>query len=195
LTRPGRGDRRELVVGQRVWRGRIPSLDEIAALVAPLGSGPAVVKDFVKSRKHEWDTACYISELADPPAVHRVIRRFVELQDDVLAGGIVVRAFEPFATTGEQAGEARVWWLHGQPVLVGAHPDTPDRRPHPDLAAIAPLVARLGCPFVSTDIALRTDGAWRLVEVGDGQVSDQPSGSDPATLAAALVHAEDGEHR
>jgi hypothetical protein len=38
--------------------GRPPSVDELAALVAPLRRGPAVVKDFVKSRKHEWDEAC-----------------------------------------------------------------------------------------------------------------------------------------
>lgn len=80
-----------------------------------------------------------------------------------------------------------MWWLHGRPLSVDAHPDTPDRRPHPDLTAIAPLVARLGCGFVSTDVALRTDGVWRVVEVGDGQVSDQPRGSDPGRLVTALV--------
>jgi hypothetical protein len=186
------------VTPRSVWMparpGRIPSVDEVAALVAPLGRGPAgvqdaVVKDFVKSRKHEWDEACYVPDLADVPAVYRVVRRFVELQDDALAGGIVVRAFEPFVTSGPDAGEARVWWLDGEPVVTGPHPDTPDRLPRPDLTRIRPLVARLGCRFVTTDVALRTDGAWRVVEVGDGQVSDLPRTLDPGVLAGALLAA------
>ncbi len=181
------------VTPRSVWTpaepGRVPSVDEVAALVAPLGRGPAVVKDFVKSRKHEWDEACYVPDLADVAAAHRVVERFVQLQDDALAGGIVVRAFEPFLTTGPDAGEARVWWLDGQPVVTGPHPDTPDRRPCPDLTRIQPLVARLGCRLVTTDVARRTDGAWRVVEVGDGQASDLPRTLDPAVLAAALLAA------
>lgn len=83
--------------------------------------------------------------------------------------------------------EARVWWVGGRPVLVGAHPDTPETAPSPDLTRVEPLVRRLGCLFVTTDLALRTDGAWRVVEVGDGQVSDLPEGTDPAELVAALT--------
>ncbi|MGX6602300.1 hypothetical protein ACWKSP_09230 [Micromonosporaceae bacterium Da 78-11] len=42
----------EQVTPSSVW-STDPRAD-LAALVAPLGAGPAVVKDFVKSRKHEW---------------------------------------------------------------------------------------------------------------------------------------------
>ncbi|MFD0528379.1 ATP-grasp domain-containing protein [Kitasatospora arboriphila] len=46
----------------------------------------------------------------------------------------------------------------------------------------------LGCRFVTTDLARRADGAgWRVVEVGDGQVSDLPRGADAASLYAALL--------
>jgi hypothetical protein len=48
------------------WRaGRTPDVDTVRALVAPLGDGPAVVKDYVKARKHEWATACFVPDLAD----------------------------------------------------------------------------------------------------------------------------------
>jgi hypothetical protein len=178
------------VTPRSVWcpaePGHLPSTEDIAKLVAPLGAGPGIVKDFVKSRKHEWDEACYVPDLADTPAVHRVVRRFVDLQGIDLAGGVVVRAFEPFVTTGPDAGEARVWWLDGEPVLAGAHPDTPDRVPTPDLTAVRSPVRALGCRFVTTDFARRADGTWRVVEVGDGQVSDRPSTVDPALLVAGL---------
>lgn len=187
---PGWYDTLAAVTPDSVWTpwtpGGPPTVAQVAELTAPLGGGPAVVKDFVKSRKHEWDTACFIPDLADIEHAHRVVARMVELQEDSLQGGIVVRRFERFERRGGRAVEARVWWVHGEPVAVGAHPDTPDLAADPDLSAIAPLVARFGHPFATTDVALRDDGAWRVVELGDGQVSDLPSGLDPATVLGAL---------
>ena len=77
--------------------------------------------------------------------------------------------------------EVRTWWVNGGCLLVGPHPDTPDDCPPAelDLAAVAPLVAALGLPFVTVDLALRADGAWRVIELGDGQVSDRPPPSSP----------------
>ncbi len=172
--------------------GQVPETGALAAAAAQLGgSGAAIVKDYVKSRKHEWDEACYVPELGDLPALRRVVARFVELQDDFLAGGVVLRRFEDFARTADgRAAEARVWWLDGEPVLVGPHPDTPGLAPEPDLTGVRPLVRALGCRFVTTDLALRADGAgWRVVEVGDGQVSDLPVGADAAALLGSLLAA------
>ena len=44
----------------------------------------------------------------------------------------------------------------------------------------------LGLPFVTVDLVKRSDGAWRVVELGDGQVSDWPASRDPGDLVAAL---------
>ncbi|WP_342673459.1 ATP-grasp domain-containing protein [Streptomyces sp. ICBB 8177] len=51
---------------------------------------------------------------------------------------------------------------------------------------MAPLVDALGCRFVTTDLALRSDAVWRLVEVGDGQVSDLPAATDQLRLLEPL---------
>lgn len=83
--------------------------------------------------------------------------------------------------------EVRTWWIGGRCSLVTPHPDTPDELPTGlDLLEIEPLVATLALPFVTVDLVRRTDGAWRIVELGDGQVSDWPSSHDPADLMAAL---------
>ncbi|QWF83480.1 ATP-grasp domain-containing protein [Amycolatopsis sp. CA-230715] len=156
---------------------------ELPALTVPFG-GKGIVKDYVKSRKHEWHEACYVPDLADTARLTAVARRMVELQGDFLAGGVVVRAYEPF--TGP---EARVWWLDGEPVFTGAHPDTPDEFAEPDLTGVRAAVAALGCRFVTTDLAARADGVWRVVEVGDGQVSDLPASADPGALVEALLAA------
>ncbi|MCX5206959.1 ATP-grasp domain-containing protein [Streptomyces sp. NBC_00237] len=169
-----------------VWRecppGGPPRGAGLDALVRPLRDGPAVVKDFVKSRKHEWHEACFVPELRDTAALSAVVDRFFALQEDSLAGGLVVREFEHFVP----GGEARVWWVDGEAVLVTAHPDSPEDAPEPDLAAVRPAVRALGCRWVTTDLALRGDGEWRVVEVGDGQVSGLPEGADARVLFEAL---------
>lgn len=171
--------------------GRVPDPDALAGLAAPLGGGPGIVKDFVKSAKHAWETACYIPDLTDTAHLHRVVTAFVAEQDRYLAGGIVLRSFEAFGTDARRAAEARVWWLDGEPLLVGAHPDTPDEHPAPPLDRVAERVARLGARFVTTDLALRADKVWRVVEVGDGQVSGLPAGLGPEVIIEALLDAPD----
>ncbi|MCX4803611.1 ATP-grasp domain-containing protein [Streptomyces sp. NBC_01214] len=172
--------------------GAVPDSEGLAALVAGLPPGAGVVKDYVKSRKHEWDEACYVPDLADRAALHRVVARFVELQGEFLAGGVVVRAFEQFVTPEATAAEVRVWWRDGVPRLVTAHPDSPvSEVPEPALeSALEPVraaVEALGCPFVTTDLALRADGVWRVVEVGDGQVSDLHREADQAAFVRLLT--------
>lgn len=160
-----------------------PTADELTGLAAPLGPGPGIVKDFVKSRKHEWHEACYVPELADGERLASVVGRFVELQGTYLSGGLVLRSFEPFVA----GGEARVWWVDGEAVLVTAHPDTPGSAPVPEPASLREAVGRLGLRWVTTDVALRKDGVWRVVEVGDGQVSGLPAGAEAGALFAALA--------
>ncbi|HTJ71870.1 MAG TPA: ATP-grasp domain-containing protein [Actinospica sp.] len=159
---------------------------DVAALVSGLRPGAGIVKDYVKSRKHEWDEACFIPDLADAAAVNRIVGRFLELQGDSLAGGVVLREFESFV-----AAEVRVWWIDGEARLLTPHPDSvqPLLGPDPDLGDVAAAVRRLGCRFVTTDLALRNDGAWRVVEVGDGQVSDLPASIEPGELLGLLIGA------
>ena len=167
--------------------GERPSRADVTPLAATLGTGAAVVKDFVKSRKHEWLAACFIPDITDLEHATAVVARMVELQADTLNGGIVLRRFEDYQADNGRAMETRVWWIDGAPALVTPHPDSPGLCPEPDLRPITPLVAALGCPFVTTDLAQRVDGVWRVVEVGDGQVSDLPDGVDPAPLFVRLA--------
>jgi ATP-grasp domain, R2K clade family 3 len=175
-----------------VWRPTRPGENlaaaELALLAEPLPPGPGIVKDYVKSRKHEWDQACFIPDLADAAALARVVQRFLDLQEEFLAGGVVLRSFETFSRPESAAAEIRVWWLNGEPRLLTPHPDSPfEHALTPDLDHIRPAVQRLGCRFVTTDVALRSDGASRVVEVGDGQVSDLHPSTPRNEFAALLV--------
>jgi len=151
--------------------------DAFDAACAALGPGPAVLRDYSKSMKHYWHEACYLPDASDGERAWAVATRFLQLREDDFTGGFVLRAFESFAP-----GEVRTWWRGGRCVLVGPHPDNPHPdNPDPDGPAVpppsdvdflAPLVGSF--PFVTVDLARRTDGEWRVVELGDGQVSDRP---------------------
>jgi hypothetical protein len=172
------------------WSTGVPDAHELTNLASTLRPGPGIVKDYVKSRKHEWAEACYIPDLTDAPAVARIVRRFTELQAEFLTGGIVLREFEPFVTPQSAAAEVRIWWLDAKPRLLTPHPDSPHTQlPTPDFGKVEAAVQSLGCRFAITDMALRDDGVWRVIEVGDGQVSDPHPAINPGALANLLLEA------
>jgi hypothetical protein len=159
-------------------------LDRFTHACAELGPGPAVLRDYTKSMKHYLHEAAFIPDLADTATACTVASRFRELRDDDFTGGFVLRRFERFVSA-----EARTWWVNGSCRLIGPHPDTPHDDPPAelDLTDIAPLVAALRLPFVTVDLALRDDGEWRVIEVGDGQVSDRPTTISPDDLVSIIA--------
>ena len=76
------------------------SSTRIAEAARSFGDKPLIVKDYVKSRKHDWNTACFISNGQNVDEVERVCGRFIELQDENLVGGLVLREFVSFKSIG-----------------------------------------------------------------------------------------------
>jgi hypothetical protein len=149
-----------------------------------LGPGPAVLRDYVKSMKHYWREAAYIPDLADQAQAWQVAARFRELREDEFTGGFVLRRFEQFTSA-----EVRTWWLDGTCRLATPHPDTPSEPPPPglDLTPFAPLIQALAIPFLTADLALRADGTWRVIELGDGQVNDRPATTEASDFLRAIL--------
>ncbi len=110
--------------------------------------------------------------------------RFRQLREAEFTGGFVLRRFEQL--TG---AEVRTWWTGGTCRLITAHPDTPGELPPADvsLAPLAPLIGSLALPLVTADLARRTDGTWRLIKLGDGQVSDRPASTAPGPFLNAVL--------
>jgi hypothetical protein len=176
-----------------------PDWGILGQLLRPFGDQPVVVKDYVKSRKHEWENACYIPDASDQGAVERVVKRFLDLQGPDLEGGLVFRAFVRFVPIGvhSKSGmpltrEYRIFWLDGEPLALAPYWELPDddggddgQRPEPLL--FRAVAASIGSRFFTMDVAQRQDdGAWQIVELGDAQVAGLPERLDVGAFYTRL---------
>jgi hypothetical protein len=169
------------------------TLDRAIALARSFGPRPILVKDYVKSRKHEWADACFIPDASDAAAVGRVVRRFLDLTGDELQGGLVLREFLDLERVGTHARSAmplarewRVFWLDREPVLVAPYWPEVAGEP-PPVSTFAEAAARVQSRFFTMDLARRATGEWIIVELGDGQVAGLPDGADPAAFFRAVA--------
>jgi hypothetical protein len=169
-------------------------LDTIMALLEPFGDQPVIVKDYVKSRKHEWFEACYIPSATDRQAVDRVVTRFLELQGDDISEGLVFRTYVAFQPIGAhpQSGmpltrEHRLFFLDGALLADAPYWDAPlDERAELPIEHFKNVAARVPSRFFTMDVAQRLDGGWMIVELGDAQVAGLPERLDVAAFYAAL---------
>jgi len=147
-----------------------PDADLVAELRA-LDWGSYFVKDFVKSLKSGRGSV--VRDPADAPAVVSELREY----RGRIEGGICVRRVEEFMPETEQ----RYFVLRGVVYAGGAEP-VPD--------VVRACAERVRSPFFSVDVVRRRDGVLRVVEVGDGQVSDLVGWSASA-FASLWVSAPD----
>ena len=130
-----------------------PADADLTAELRALGWGAYFIKDFVKSLK--TGRGSVVRDPADAPAV------VAELREDrgQIEGGICVRRVEEFVPGSEQ----RYFVLQG----VGHSAEV-----GPVPRVVRQCAERIVSPFFSVDVARRSDGRLRVIEVGDGQVSD-----------------------
>jgi hypothetical protein len=112
------------------------------------------VKDYVKSLKTSIGSLIH-----DPMLIDRVVSELQSYRGDI-EGGVCVRRVEDFLPDTE----ARYFVIAGKPFAPGGGRAVPD--------IVSDCAARIPSPFFSVDVVRRRDGVLRVVEVGDGQVSD-----------------------
>jgi ATP-grasp domain, R2K clade family 3 len=174
-------------------RGEV-SMDEIMGVLRQFGSAPVVVKDFVKSRKHEWAEACFIPSASDRATVERVVRRFLDLQGDDLSEGLVFREFvefEPLAKHPKSGmpltKEFRLFFLDCQCVFWTPYWEGGDYAGlTPPMERFAAVADGVRSRFFTMDVAKRRDGDWLIVELGDAQVAGLPEHADVDGFYKAL---------
>lgn len=150
----------------------LPATADFESELRAIGWDAFFVKDYVKSLKTSVG-----SIVRDPAEIGNVVREMERVRGEI-EGGLCVRRVEPFVPETEQ----RYYVLDGRPFAD-------DYEPVP--ALVDQVAARIPSQFFSVDVARRVDGVLRVVEVGDGQVSDLV-GWSAATFAAIWAAARPG---
>lgn len=132
----------------------VGSADATPALLTRLGWDGVFIKDYVKSLK--TSVGSRITDPAMLPTVLDEMRRF----RGQIEGGLCLRRIEDFKADSE----IRYFVISGG--LYGPNPLAPIP------AMVRQVAERIPSPFFSIDVAERKDGVLRVVEIGDGQVSD-----------------------
>ena len=182
---------------QTIWLPLPDCLDEnkVASALKVFGDKPLILKDYVKSRKHEWHEACFIPSASDRAAVERVVARFTELQGADISGGLVFREFVKLRQIGAHAGsgmplsrEFRLFFYQGR-VLHASNYWAQDETggDTPPLAVFERIAARVGSAFFTMDVAQLESGAWIIIELGDGQVAGLPDETEAPQFYRALA--------
>ena len=180
-----------------VWLPTPDCLNEnnVRTALKTFGDKPILVKDYVKSRKHEWHEACFIPDAADAVAALRVVARFIELQGDDLVGGLVFREFVDLKIIGAHpqsamplAREFRLFFLNSRLLTFANYWTQGDYSGEaPPLAKFQDIAFGVRSRFFSMDVAQCENGEWIVVELGDGQVAGLPDQSMAPKFYRALA--------
>lgn len=142
--------------------------------------GSYIVKDYVKSRKHEWYDACFIKNIQDKNALEKVVGTFIDRQGSDFVGGVVLRKFEHLKQIGfhEQSGmplseEYRVFVYAGRVLAIEDYwTEKADvKLTNEEYKWVESIATRVKSNFVTVDLARKEDGSLIIMEFGDGQVS------------------------
>lgn len=126
---------------------------DFGASLARTGWNAYFVKDYVKCL-----TTSRGSVARNPAEVGEIVQ-LIEHYRGQIEGGVCVRELEDLLPETEE----RYFVLHGQ-----AH-----GREHTVPAIVQTIAGRIDSPFFSVDILMNRIGQPRLIELGDGQVSDR----------------------
>ena len=112
------------------------------------------IKDYVKSLKTSVGSLIH-----DANQISKVIAEMIHFRGEI-EGGICVRRVEPFVTNSE----VRYFVINGKAFSPELNTEIPK--------IVTDCAQRIPSKFFSIDIIKRKDGKLRVVEIGDGQVSD-----------------------
>ena len=176
-----------------------------------------IIKDAVKSLKHDWYKACFIPEHATGLEMAKIIGTFLEakLSHNDLKKPVVIRKFEDLVSVGKHAKsgmplshEYRTYVYKGKVLLQVpywevdypepklnldkeklAHPSYFGKEPDPKFIQmlIKEIGSKCGSQLYTIDTALKTNGWWTCIEIGDGQVSMLPDRANKDEFFKKLV--------
>lgn len=162
------------------------SLDRLLEKSKIFGTKSVILKDYVKSEKHDWETACFVSDVSDTNKLKQSITKLVELRGKYLNEGIVIREFVELndLTIHSKSGmplteEYRLFFYNKKLIgIYGYWEEGEYSLSKPDTKEFEEIAKRVESNFFSMDIARQKNGELIIIEVGDGQVAGLPDKTD-----------------
>ena len=162
------------------------SLEKLIEKSKIFGENAVIIKDYVKSEKHNWESACFVENASDEVKLGQSIKNLIELRDKYLNEGIVVREFVELndLAVHSKSGmplteEYRLFFFNKK--LVGIYDYWEEgeyRLSKPDTTEFEEIAYRVESNFFSMDIARRMNGEFIIIELGAGQVAGLPDKTD-----------------
>ena len=143
-----------------------------------------MIKDYVKSEKGT-DIPKFFDKQTSEEDFFYWLDVFKQYRGKLFTGGICIKEYVDLKKYGENTNEWRVFYLNGNVLSVSRNSG------QKDFAAEVPksLVEKyrnLPSPFYTVDYGELSDGSWKILEVGDGQVSGLSDNQDAQAFFRAI---------
>ena len=162
------------------------SVEKLIEKSKVFGQKSVILKDYVKSEKHDWESACFVKDASNVDRLKLTINNLIGLRGNFLNEGIVVREFIELndLTIHSKSGmplteEYRLFFC--QKKLVGIYDYWEEgeyKLSKPDTAEFEEIALQVQSNFFSMDIARQKNGELVIIELGDGQVAGLPDKTD-----------------
>jgi hypothetical protein len=158
------------------------SIDNLIEKSRVFGQSPVIIKDYVKSEKHDWNTACFVENASKTDKLRQTIENLLKLRGENLNVGIVIREFVALndLTIHSKSGmplteEYRLFFCNKK--LIGIYDYWEEgeyKLSKPDTTEFENIATKIDSNFFSMDIARQKNGELIIIELGDGQVAGLP---------------------
>lgn len=143
-----------------------------------------MVKDYVKSVKGT-EFPRYFDPSVTQKEFDKWMETFYKYRGNLLTGGICIKEFLDLKMYGSCSNEYRVFYINHEVAAISRNSGQGNYVPQPPRELID-RYCHLDSPFYTVDFAELEDGSWRILEVGDGQVSGLSEGQDEESFFRAL---------
>jgi hypothetical protein len=158
------------------------SIKRLLEKAKTFGDKAVIIKDYVKSEKHYWNTACFVENASDTDKLKKIINNFIQLRGKYLNVGLVIREFLDLNYLQNHSKsemhlmeEYRLFFLNKNLVDIYEYWGEGEYLlPKPDIKEFEEIAQSVESNFFSMDIARKKSGELVIIEIGDGQVSGLP---------------------
>lgn len=112
---------------------------------------------------------------------------FYKYRGDLISGGLCFKEYVELAKYGDKTNEYRMYYIGNEVASVCRNSLQQDFTAEPPRELIDSY-KNLPSPFYTLDYAELTDGAWKILEAGDGSVSGSSEGQDLYSFYRAIYH-------